>query len=277
MNILEELSFPSFDHYSKLDCSAYLKAAANLGFPLVEVGSGDARAMKWLMTVNPKVEAYCVDPNPKSYTNNEPSIEPCAATVDDLIEKNPDLVQNCVLVLIRPTPSLRYDIDAIRLLRPRGIFAMISIDGSDGSDRMQYFANDQGCPTFGGAQKDNWDNYADEIPRYKSVWTRFATEIPSNIKVKVPTCVLFVRPNMNLPELQSGEQNKEWEGGDERISKLVWESTFSFVDTLQGRLIGETFMKMKNSGMSDAEMKAFFDSGMFGMLATLFPNKNLSK
>jgi hypothetical protein len=97
---------------------------------IVEVGSGDGRVAKWFLDRGCKV--ICVDPEPASYYNDGRAIvtPPDFKHVKDV---SVSLIETCALVLIRPTPCLGYDLEALNHLKPRMMFSVYQADGADGS------------------------------------------------------------------------------------------------------------------------------------------------
>lgn len=93
-----------------------------------------------------------MDPDPTSWPFKDarggkgPLIPVKYDTVEDLIEDQPDLIRNCVLVLNWPFANdSRYDYDAVRLLQPMSIWATIEKNESAGGSLFHsviYFKGD---------------------------------------------------------------------------------------------------------------------------------------
>jgi hypothetical protein len=114
---------------------------------IISIGSGNSFFESFvrnnvLEDMKLKLDIVCVDPNPDkfipyvsrknllnpSFTHNKRIfIQPKFRTVQELISTNSRIVENCFLMLIWPDPSLSYDIEAIRLLNPIGIFIIYTI------------------------------------------------------------------------------------------------------------------------------------------------------
>jgi len=115
----------------------------------VSVGSGCGALEKLVIR---RHEVICVDPDPKSYTpHSEIFIQPAFPVVKELIKARPKVVNDCALWLIWPPPGCMecitgtcklerhhhvYDIEAIKLLKPKVIVLMIAADGTAGSAQL---------------------------------------------------------------------------------------------------------------------------------------------
>lgn len=98
---------------------------------IVSVGSGTG-AYEFAMTQGKpalRKRLILVDPDPYSFQSRRTDgaeLPPDFATVPDLVKARPEVVGNCVLLLIWPSPNeSHYDFDAIYELNPRGIFLML--------------------------------------------------------------------------------------------------------------------------------------------------------
>jgi hypothetical protein len=114
---------------------------------IISVGSGNAFFESIVRNnvfenMKLRLDIVCVDPNPDkfiphvsrknlfnaSFTHNKRIfIQPKFPTVQELISTNSRIVENCFLMLIWPDPNLSYDLEAILLLKPIGIFIIYTI------------------------------------------------------------------------------------------------------------------------------------------------------
>jgi len=68
-----------------------------------------------------------IDPDPESfepYPKKKGYLKPDFPYVSNLIEKRPDVVGNCVLLLIWPEPEALYDFEAVMYLKPLSILIL---------------------------------------------------------------------------------------------------------------------------------------------------------
>ena len=107
-------------------------------YPVVSVGSGNGSVEKCL---DPSDKIICVDPCPQSF-QSEPtrySHPPDYKIVKDLVNVKSDLIGECSIFLNWPSPSNPflntnpYDVEAIRLLKPKLILLVLERSGSSGS------------------------------------------------------------------------------------------------------------------------------------------------
>jgi len=104
--------------------------------PIVAVGIGtggvEGKIRELLHTKlnvnNTSPKWYGVDPAPTSFDPNYPSdgvfLDVDAPTVPVLLQKHPELVQNCVLLLIWCDFDKDYDMEAVELLRPCNVVSI---------------------------------------------------------------------------------------------------------------------------------------------------------
>jgi hypothetical protein len=98
------------------------------------------------------IEWICIDPDPSSYSFNIKSkniedilIQPHFASVKDCIQSNPEIVNNCVLLLNWTPPTIneqdnQFEKEAINLLKPKGILSLFEqYQGKAGSSGSEYF------------------------------------------------------------------------------------------------------------------------------------------
>ena len=124
---------------------------------IISVGSGNACfesiVRNYLFeNINLRLDIVCVDPNPDKFIpyvsrnnlfnanfthNKRIFIQPKFRRVQELISTNSRIVENCFIMLIWPDPSLSYDLEAILLLKPIGIFIIYTIPlPDDGNSRL---------------------------------------------------------------------------------------------------------------------------------------------
>ena len=91
---------------------------------------------------NNNEKIICVDPNPGSFSNDRFFVEkrkPDYPLVQDLVESKPDIVGNCNLMLIWPSPNEiggSYDIKAVKDLNPKSVLIVFESTGSSGSPSL---------------------------------------------------------------------------------------------------------------------------------------------
>lgn len=168
-----------------------------LNQPVVSIDSGNAMFESAIVRAGIVDNIICVDPNPADYVKGEVFIKPNHATAHELVKKNDDIVGNCVMLLVRPTPTGVYDIEAIQLLRPRAIFIMYCHDGADGSVPLHQFMSVCGLPNqfTAGLCKDTHPNYLTNmnLPGYSSNSIHFTNLVADATDVQMPTCALMTR------------------------------------------------------------------------------------
>lgn len=100
--------------------------------PFVSVGSGDAL----LESNNKNVNWICVDPKPEEYMKDRNKgnvyLKPKYAYVKDLVDNEPNLVNNVVLFINWAYPGLDYDYEAIKILNPVAILVIYDQNGVAG-------------------------------------------------------------------------------------------------------------------------------------------------
>ena len=119
------------------------------GKKIISVGSGNAFFELTMINFifnerNLMLDIVCIDPNPAEFTPRIPNnyyktlrntfiknkkifIQPKFHTVKMLISSDGSIVENCFLMLIWPDPYIGYDIEAIHLLKPIGIYIIYTI------------------------------------------------------------------------------------------------------------------------------------------------------
>ena len=153
------------------------------GKKIISVGSGNAyfeSIMRKHVFDHEKLrlDIVCIDPDPLHFTPNPlpffsrnilsdnistkkvVCIKPKFRSVDELIRRNSEIVGNCFLMLIWPDPSAGYDIEAIHLLKPIGIFIIYKkLERSD-SRIIEYLAGSKVLQQFlRGNTKNNHLSY----------------------------------------------------------------------------------------------------------------------
>jgi len=148
--INNQMLAPTFDHFSaKLDgCNPNI----------VSVGCGVAYLERQYMEKTGK-KVYLVDPDPTYFQsksiNDLGEYKMDVSYVNELINKHPNLVGNCTLVLIKPQPEddgaistpPSYDVEAIKALKPKDIIFYGDIGGSDGSTALHKWFHSQNLPS----------------------------------------------------------------------------------------------------------------------------------
>jgi len=114
--------------------------------PFVSIGSGNGLFEK---TIQDEfgIKIICIDPLPESYSPKPVVLYPEYKTTNELIEKNPEIILNCIMLLNWCNPNeSTYDYDAIKELKP---IAFISIyetycgsNGAGGGEKFYNFIKD---------------------------------------------------------------------------------------------------------------------------------------
>lgn len=118
--------------------------AISLSLPIVSVGIGNGGLECFLLSLSPALILYGVDPSPNKGFAEMPAevyrrlgLKPIAATVAKLLGQKPELVGNCLLLLNWCEPMIPesgpYDLEAIKLLKPRVFVTVIERIGAAGS------------------------------------------------------------------------------------------------------------------------------------------------
>lgn len=112
------------DHFK-----VYMDDCKNVASFFVSVGSGNGM-YEYEMTKNDedmRKKLILVDPNPESfmpYPSSNKYIKPHFPLVKDLIKQKPEVVGDCVLILIWPFYQGSYDFESILILEPRSIIIL---------------------------------------------------------------------------------------------------------------------------------------------------------
>ena len=150
--------------------------------PIISVGSGRGELEKSLCNQLPELKIITIDPDPNSYTPKDTSqlycdgIPPKYDDVDSLLESQPSIKRECVLLIPWAFPNKSYyDYDALVDLEPKYVIAIYEvIGGACGANFHEWlntieteetlsFATPRG---LGKKPKDNyslcsiWKNYA---------------------------------------------------------------------------------------------------------------------
>lgn len=119
---------------------------------IISVGCGRARTEVWLLNVVPKEtrkRLILVDPDPSSFSKGEPFLPIDYPTVTDLVAKQPQVVGQCLLLLLWPSPDFytTYDFDAVIDLKPKSILVLHerppkATNGHSGGHKMHAFLHE---------------------------------------------------------------------------------------------------------------------------------------
>ncbi len=178
----------------------YWEEFTNLNnYEIISVGSGNGTVEKHLEN---KYNQFitCVDPDPHSFQKSTtmpmpmpmhtpmpmlmhtpmpmhmPVHMPDYPTCEQLISNNKNAVNNCNLFLNWPTPNdkYRYDMNAVKDLKPKAIFAVLETSGSAGSDIFLQWLNKHVSNMDDFRHNDfEWNSYGniwsilDEMPKYQ--------------------------------------------------------------------------------------------------------------
>ena len=111
--------------------------------PIYSFGSGDGRVEKYYNDQFDRQQIVCVEPEPGEFNRSTVVLEPKYSTVEELIEAKPELVGEAQALLIWVTPSLNYDMDVIKKLKPKKLLILYDGSGSAGSnDFHDYLGNE---------------------------------------------------------------------------------------------------------------------------------------
>lgn len=128
--------------------------------PIVSVGSGVG---EWEKRLEAKgVPVICVDPAPNSFDDRKVFKAPEYGTVADLIAARSEVVGNCILLLIWASPNdSKYDIEAVRDLKPRVVVALYGSDGAAGGEQFRRWVALLGGPAvLKSEMEEKYDNPA---------------------------------------------------------------------------------------------------------------------
>jgi hypothetical protein len=200
------------------------KAANMVDLDIVSVGSGNAVFENSLIKNGVIKEVICIDPHPASYCKEPVEIKPMFNNICELIASKPDIVGNCVLIIVRASPMLEYDIEAVEALRPRMIFCLYKADGADGSMAFHSFLKGNVKPSMiqqtdfglGTADKHDLIKLSGSLPMYEGNEIHFTYVLPDKSNCHAPTCCILVRGGKLLnfrkefmTSLISGEMNPD--------------------------------------------------------------------
>jgi hypothetical protein len=141
---------------------------------IISVGSGNGVQEHYLSVVL-KRSIICVDPDPESF---EPYPDTGFFQIPDyddvklLIKFKPELINNCILFLNWPAPNNSfYDIEAIELLKPKGILLIYESLGGAGGSKLQKWIQQIGGPSknwylFSKQNLKNNKYYIDQVQIY---------------------------------------------------------------------------------------------------------------
>jgi hypothetical protein len=100
----------------------------------------------------------------------EPHYSMCFSYVKDLMETHPELVGNCSVFINWPEPSnSEYDIESIKLLKPRHILTICETTGSAGGRKFLEWLDINGVKTDERCYPDDKAEYETVYGKYKVV------------------------------------------------------------------------------------------------------------
>jgi hypothetical protein len=102
---------------------------------IISVGSGGGYIEKTICDIF-EINVTCVDPDPTSYIPCKTIfLAPKYNNVHELINSEPDMVENCIVFLNWPTPSqeIGYDIDSVLKLKPKCIILAVELGHTRGA------------------------------------------------------------------------------------------------------------------------------------------------
>lgn len=174
--------------------------------PIISIGSGNGVAEKMIQDQFKSHRVICVDPVPESFTTYGDDINQCIrphyATVNDLIAKEPALVNRCVVVLIWPLYThpnktrhqLPYDIEALVKLQPWGTYIFYDYTGASGSGSIIRWIDTQfphlALKFLEHTWLDDDDSVTDEILRqlpdynHAAIWHTHLNQTEDGFKAK---------------------------------------------------------------------------------------------
>jgi hypothetical protein len=116
--------------------------------PIISIGSGNG-CFERMISDKIRRNIICVDPHPTShYSTKTLYMGPDYATVHELIAAYPEYVGNCIVMIIfsyptgwyrmnrMPEPTTPYDIEAIKLLNPMGLYITGELSGGACDERV---------------------------------------------------------------------------------------------------------------------------------------------
>ena len=134
-------------------CLGYLDNFFNKLYPGIfrlSIGSGNGYFESlFSKNFNNEPQIICIDPNPLSYGAYELTkefIEPSYATAEEFKQKNPD--RETVLFINWPDPTVSYDIEAIRLLKPIAFFIIYAERVDDTGSLVEHRAGSNELQAF---------------------------------------------------------------------------------------------------------------------------------
>lgn len=109
------------------DLARLLSLATKDNNNIVSVGCGTGKYEQYMKSkyLLKEMNWILVDPNQKSYDKSEVVIRSDFENCEKLVKSKPELIKNCVLLLIWPSPNNSdYDYQAVQLLKPCEIISM---------------------------------------------------------------------------------------------------------------------------------------------------------
>lgn len=178
------------------ESTSIFKQLSHIGksIPIVSVGSGTGCAERVIQNKFKDYRIICVDPEPTSYEpypkNTDLCMKPHYANVEALIAHEPNIVGDCILVLIWPNPSdymdtaLPYDILSLFQLQPRATYIYYDYTGGSGSGAMIRWIDTRFPELNLNFKSHMWVAEHEpgtaailpKLPNYKHVWVAYSAE-----------------------------------------------------------------------------------------------------
>jgi hypothetical protein len=127
---------------------------------IISIGSGTAHIEHMATDYDNNINWICIDPDPTSYSEGEVYIKPLYSNIDQLIETQPELVNNCHLFINWAPPientdnETPYDYDAIIKLKPISFMVIYE----------SYYEDDSELNGGGGSK--SWFDYIQNTNEY---------------------------------------------------------------------------------------------------------------
>jgi len=174
--------------------------AKHPGLPLISVGSGDGLLESQILERNPFLQMYLIDPDPTSYYIYEKQPHPIVRQPDfrstkQYVQKirKQGKEENSILLLNWATPDLAYDMEAIRLLKPKVVVVIHDQAESAGSTNFHqnlfYYDEEE--------EEDEEKTYLKHHYSIKNVLTKTIKQdfVARNPDIFMPTMTVMTRQN----------------------------------------------------------------------------------
>lgn len=210
---------------------------ANLGLPIIDVGSGRGEILYWMKKEFPQSSVIGVDPDPNSFKVGKYDrvlMPPSYKTIEDLVQARPGIVGNCVVMIVRPLPEMQhkdstkpYDYETFTVLKPKVALFMYRADGSDGSSKFHKLMKLYDCPNdqLVRAQEQQHTKRLDLVDflPYKALWCKYTQRSPAPEMITIFSCSMLVDKTLDipLPQIQTGETNPMAPSADETICLFI--------------------------------------------------------